>query len=126
MLITLPPCWYFLDHRLGKEVGCPDVEFHDRSVILFRDLIDRLGAVGAGVVDQDVEAPTRQGAAGSGLVLNVQRQAFGFVAGSAKCGHHLFQPLVVACHQTSQGKTRDLPAYACRIYVMAFRASIGL
>ncbi|QPL45904.1 hypothetical protein IT895_17380 [Halomonas sp. A40-4] len=28
--------------------------------------------------------------------------------------------------QTSQGKTRDLPAYACRIYVMAFRASIGL
>jgi len=32
----------------------------------------------------------------------------------------------VADHQTSQGKTRDLPAYACRIYLMAFRASIGL
>ncbi|MCL7928547.1 hypothetical protein [Halomonas llamarensis] len=32
----------------------------------------------------------------------------------------------VADHQTSQGKTRDLPAYACRIYVMTFRASTGL
>jgi len=32
----------------------------------------------------------------------------------------------VADHQTSQGKTRDLPAYACRIYAMSFRASIGL
>ncbi len=28
--------------------------------------------------------------------------------------------------QISQGNSRDLPAYACRIYVTAFRASIGL
>ena len=28
--------------------------------------------------------------------------------------------------QISQGNSRDLPAYACRIYVVAFRASIGL
>ena len=28
--------------------------------------------------------------------------------------------------QTSQGKTRDLHTYACRIYVHTFRASTGL
>ena len=28
--------------------------------------------------------------------------------------------------QISQGNSRDLPAYACQIYVAAFRASIGL
>ena len=28
--------------------------------------------------------------------------------------------------QISQGNSRDLPAYACRIYVAASRASIGL
>ena len=32
----------------------------------------------------------------------------------------------VANVQISQGNSRDLPAYACRIYVTAFRASIGL
>ena len=32
----------------------------------------------------------------------------------------------VANVQISQGNSRDLPAYACRIYVVAFRASIGL
>ncbi|XBV14072.1 hypothetical protein BIKONL_001519 [Pseudomonas putida] len=32
----------------------------------------------------------------------------------------------VASVQISQGNSRDLPAYACRIYVTAFRASIGL
>jgi len=32
----------------------------------------------------------------------------------------------VANAQISQGNSRDLPAYACRIYVAAFRASIGL
>lgn len=32
----------------------------------------------------------------------------------------------MASVQISQGNSRDLPAYACRIYVAAFRASIGL
>jgi len=32
----------------------------------------------------------------------------------------------MADRQTSQGNTRDLPTYACRIYVHSFRVSIGL
>ena len=32
----------------------------------------------------------------------------------------------VAESQTSQGKTRDLHTYACRIYVHTVRASMGL
>ena len=32
----------------------------------------------------------------------------------------------IAEYQTSRGNSRDLPAYACRLYVAAFRASIGL
>ena len=32
----------------------------------------------------------------------------------------------VADVQTSRGNSRDLPAYTCRLYVVAFRASIGL
>ena len=32
----------------------------------------------------------------------------------------------MASVQISQGNSRDLPAYACRIYVTALRASIGL
>jgi|JI81AbrownRNA_FD_contig_61_2277253_length_1860_multi_2_in_0_out_0_2 hypothetical protein len=28
--------------------------------------------------------------------------------------------------QISRGNSRDLPAYTCRLYVIAFRASIGL
>ena len=32
----------------------------------------------------------------------------------------------LADHQTSRGNSRDLPAYACRLYVTAFRVSIGL
>ena len=33
--------------------------------------------------------------------------------------------ITLADYQASQGKARDLPACACRIYVIAFCASIG-